>query len=424
MEKKIKSLLKLSEHPFLRKVCGSIFSQGALSATNFLIGILIVRNTPKNEYGLYVICFSIIQIFSSLQNAIINTPMTVMLPAKQPDVRKAFLSGLATGQWMVLLPILGMCAISYSAYALYCDDYSKLEALSMLLVAVPAFFMREFMRTLYYCWLKIKSVIVLDLVFIGCVLSGLLLLVITDKIRASTAVLVLGASYGLSAILGYQMSGTRFRWKKTEIKKALTETWPYSRWALFGVAMTNVESFGYIFVFSSILGLSSIADVSAARLFFMPFGIVLSSSQRIFLAKGSILLSEDKSRFLKMVLYFGLFFLAVWIVYCLLMWLCYGLIIEYLFTKKYSGIDIYVLLWGAVFLGSSICFPITHALQVFKDFKKLSIFGLYSAVTVLFSCIILTLTMGAVGGLLSLLAGNVVMLLCCALRLKKLIVTG
>ncbi len=411
----------LAENHFLRKLAGSVLTQVFLSAVNFLIGLYLIRTATKEEYGLYVLCFSTLQIFLSLQNAVVNTPLTVVLPAKRHEQKEAFICGLAVGQWLLLTPVLMFCTAGLSIYTRFQPvSHGQVSAFAALLFTIPASFLREYFRVLQYSSLNIRSVLFTDFAFIGGVLVCLALASLAGKVNVWEVMLSLGAACLISSGYAYRQGGRSYRVRADWIRSAFKETWPFSRWALLGVGVTNVQSFAYIFVITSMMGLSETADVSAARMFFMPFGILLASSQRIFLAKGSHLFNEDKKRFQRLALSFIGLFTILWVVYSGVVLALHEFVLLRLFTAKYGNIGHLILGWGAVFLVQSVSFTLNHSLQVMKDFKMLSIIGALSAAVTLGFCLALTSRYGLIGGMMSLLIGEIVSSGGYALRIRRL----
>ena len=119
---KIAAILK---KPFFRKFAGGILTQILLSCTNLLIKIWIARQLSKSDYGLYVVAFSTIFIFLSVQNALVNSPLTVLLPDKSDNKRKEFLSGLNFGQWFIFIPILFFIVCFTIIYGFITGDITK-----------------------------------------------------------------------------------------------------------------------------------------------------------------------------------------------------------------------------------------------------------------------------------------------------------
>jgi O-antigen/teichoic acid export membrane protein len=412
----------LEQKSFTRKMIGSVFTQTLMSATNFLIGLFLIRTAAKTEYGLYVVCFSIVQIFIGVQNALVNTPLTVLYPDKKGKQKESFLSGLAIGQWAVLGPLVLMSGLGYAIFSwLRPVPPDQFKTVFTLLLAVPAAYLREFIRVLQYCRLDIQSVIRSDGLFVACVLAGLILLNMTSGASASGVLSVVAAAYFFSGILAHRLSGQTYRLNASWIRECFRETWPLSRWALFGVVVTHIQSFGYIFIISSWMGLSDTADISAARLFFMPFGILLASSQRIVLAKGAQVLFENAAKFNELIAAFLGLFAGLWFLYFLIVYAVHATVIQAVFTSKYSEINRIILVWGGFFLVNSLSFTFSHALQAMKDFKMLSIVGAIAAAVTLITCLALTSRFGSEGGLWALIAGEAVVFSACALRYRLLL---
>ena len=106
MNPAVNYIIQLSRRPVVQKFSGAMFTQGMLSGVNFAIGFLMVKYATKSEYGTYVILFSIIGILGNYQNALINTPLTVLSPKKESTEKESFLSGLGFGQWVFFYLLL------------------------------------------------------------------------------------------------------------------------------------------------------------------------------------------------------------------------------------------------------------------------------------------------------------------------------
>ena len=57
--------------------------QAMISALNLLISIILIKTASKVEYGYYSIAFSISLFLISIQNAIVNAPLAVLLVSKK-----------------------------------------------------------------------------------------------------------------------------------------------------------------------------------------------------------------------------------------------------------------------------------------------------------------------------------------------------
>ena len=100
----IRILNRMVKNHSVQHVFWAMFTQGLLSVVSFLIGFVIAVKAQKAEYGLYVLLFSIIGIFGNYQNAIVNTPLTILM--RKQENEKTFIGSFALGQWIVLVPLI------------------------------------------------------------------------------------------------------------------------------------------------------------------------------------------------------------------------------------------------------------------------------------------------------------------------------
>ena len=278
--------------PLVRLLAGGIFSQGLLSISNFLIGILIARQASKTEYGIFVVAFSIIMIFISVQNALVNSPLIVLLPNKKGRLKEEFLSGKAIGQWFVFLPLILVGVIIYSYFQFVSKNLPVVFVLLALLITIPAALWREFIRVVNFYNRRINIILIMDSVFVVSILSGIVLIGFRGSLSGAKAIFLIGIFYLIVGILGQILSKQHYQYNRIWIKNAFRETWKYSRWALLGGISTNLRGYGYVYIISLTLNLEHTANLSAARLLLMPFGVLINSSQRIFLTTAARILND------------------------------------------------------------------------------------------------------------------------------------
>ena len=58
----------------------SLADQAVASITNFVTGVIIARATSKEEFGLYMLGFTLIMLMTDLQTSLIATPYMVYAP--------------------------------------------------------------------------------------------------------------------------------------------------------------------------------------------------------------------------------------------------------------------------------------------------------------------------------------------------------
>lgn len=408
---------KFLQRPVVKKFSGAMFTQGMLSLANFMVGILVVKYAAKSEYGMYVILFSIIGILGNYQNALVNTPLTVLAPKKESAEKCLFFSGLGLGQWLLFLPLIIFAIIIVTIYSFIHHDFTMLKYVLALSIAISTFLLREFIRTVNYSNMRIHLIVKMDMVFVFFVALGMGILVVFDNVTSSFAITVLGIGYFLAAVFGYFSAGDIYTINWNSIKNSFRETWEYSRWALVGVTSDIFKNRGFIYVASAFLGLEKVAEISAARLFLMPVGLFVASSGKVTLAKGAeILNTKGVDRFKKFIFLTSSFLIIVWMSYVLGLWFFFDFLISF-FGEKYKNIEGLVLLWGILFIIYVLRYSVTNALIVCKEFKVLAKYDVISAIVVIILCLILTKTSGSSGVVISLIVGESLTLLLATPRL-------
>ncbi len=414
MELTITSFIQTARRPIVQKILSAMFTQGLLSVSNFAIGLAIAKYAPKSEYAMFVILFSIIGIVGNYQNALINTPLAVLFHKKESTEKALFLSGLGFGQWLLFFPVAILTVIVTATYSFIYQEFSILKYVMILSVATLAYLLREFVRSVNYSKMRIDLIIKMDVLFICCVATGLWLLISFQSVTSIYSITVLGVGYFLSAVFEYFLARDVYILDWQSIKKAFAETWQYSSWSLISVSSYMLQNRGYIYIISAMLGLSELADISAAKLFLMPLGLAIQSSNKIILAKGGEVLNVGHNgikRFRKFILSMTCFLVLICIMYLLLLWSSHKLLITYVLGEKYSNIEGVILLWGIFFFVETLRFPVNRALMACKEFKVLANYDILSAIITTAACFILTGVLSGSGAIIALIVGELTLLL-------------
>jgi len=397
--------------PTAIKIGSALFTQSVLSLTNFFVGISVARYASKNEYGIYVILFSIMAIMGTYQNALVNTPLTVLVHKKDEKEQFKLLSGMAFGQGFAFIPILPLSIFIAWTMDKRFPDLNLVGLSLMLGVVTLVFLFREFVRTVNYYKLRINFLVEMDAIFLLVVGIGIVLISNIDMVTSSTALVVLGIGYLLSATYSEIRSRDKKKWCLAWIREAFSETWEYSRWALVGVTSDIFKNRGYIYIVTAMLGLEVIAEVSAARLLLMPIGLLIGSSGRITLAKGAeIYNTKGLDKFRKFFAGITILLVFVWGGYSIVLFLFSEPIMSIL-GQKYMKSQGYLVVWGIFFFFLALRFPISNTLYIFKEFKAQARIDIICAAVTVIGCLILTNHFGGYGTILSLALGEFTMIL-------------
>lgn len=394
----------------------SIFTQGMLSVVSFLISIILAVKTTKKEYGLYILLFSIISIFGNYHNAVINTPLTILLRTQK--CRSTFISSFALGQWILVVPLILVLIIVSFSWSFFHQEFTQLKVAAVLATGIAGYTWREFIRNVSYSLLKVGLVMKMDFIFIAVVLLSFGILVFTKIISSYIAMLVLAGGYFVSAFFGHFNIGEQFTIDWQAIKSTAIHSWKLSKWALVGVTSSILQHSGYLYVLSLSLGLEIVGDTSAAKLIMMPVGFLVQSSGRISLAKSAEILAKSGLEKLKN---FSIALAGVFVTCCLayvvILSVFYELIAGIL-GEKYQSVKGYVFLWALYFAANCVRLPLSNSLLACSQFKSVAIFDVVSGIATIIACIFLTGFFSGYGALLAVASGE---MLLCFLTIRLLI---
>jgi O-antigen/teichoic acid export membrane protein len=401
----ISFLNKTIQRPIFRNLSLGLFSQIVISIANFLNGLCIARMASKEEYGAYSTAMTIILIFMNFQQALIHSPVLVQYHHKNENDRLFFLQSVNIGQWFLFIPII----IVGLAVTMVCDHFFRISSTYYLLfILLPVMYIREYQRTIDYCRLSIGTLFISDGVFSLSVIAGSFVLFFTQIANSFNGILVLTCAYICACLSRYRLIKQMFVAPGVSVFAGLNETWKLGKWALASVASGNIQNYGYVFIVNGMLSIKSVAELSAARLFIMPFNILLTGISKIYLSKGTqILASSGKRKVLRFNNTFLIPIIIAWLFFFFFLLFFRGFVIEHLFTSKYANISNTILIWAFYILTESISKIYQNTILVFQKYKSLAKISFVSAMIVTIGCFILIKITGENGAIISLLIGSV-----------------
>ncbi len=385
--------------------------QAMLSITNFIMGIIIIRCVSISDYGLYVFGFSSVLLANGMQNALINTQMSIIAPQKKSIQKKLFCYHLAVGQYAMWLPLSGIGVIT--SWALLRSGVFTAHEMTMgvvVSIAIPAIFLREFYRSLLFVYLQPFKVLLLDILYIVIVFFIFLLFAYTFPLAIDILTFVAIGSASLiiggAGLLRLFMSGALTA-GGAGASGSFAECWINGRWALLGVAVTWAQRQSYVYMLLFMKGAENTAEVNAARLMLMPVGFLLMSYGRIFMPQWAhdrcSGRSEDIFRSAGKILKYLISAVSL---YAAILLFSKNQLIARLFGRRYSGSCEYVLLWGLIFIAQAIRTNFSLVLQVFEKFRYISITNFFVMIATVSSCAVLIRLYNNTGSLLAMLFGE------------------
>ncbi len=218
--------------PTARKGVLAIAGQGFASGTNFLTGVIIGRACTKEEFGLYVLGFTILVFVLELQNAMITTPYMVYAPRLESEGHKRYTGSTLIHQGALTAFVIfglatGVFASRHSA------NFGHLHAVLWTLAGVMLFIMlRDYVRRVCFANLEMFSALVIDAVVSIIQIAGLFLLARAGLLTAVRAYLVIGAACGVISIGWLLVRADMFSMSFKCAAADFGKNWMFGKWVV------------------------------------------------------------------------------------------------------------------------------------------------------------------------------------------------
>lgn len=341
-----------------------VIDVASVSATNFIVSLFILRELSDSQYAIYVNLFSVLMLLSTIQNAFINTALSVhcsKISDKFEKENHAFhlcvLSNLA--QVLCFLPVM-LFGLSYPIWLVVFVYFAHAMYLN-----------RELYRTYNFVFGN-KSRVILSSIVLVVSLSTALLIGVTFDIQSLEFIYAVLAMSGLLSTTMLVLGVSRKQLSVRSLTSARKTVASFAKWTSLGSFATWAQNNSYTYLATIIIGLEATAALAAARLITMPINVVASGIYMAEKPKWASLYATDKKRLKtvsKRVTEFMFAFVAIFSMVSFFM-------MDSLSNLLATDLDVVLLmLW---FLSAAIqCFKFSNSniLNVSEDFKYLGLMG-------------------------------------------------
>ncbi|WP_417347057.1 lipopolysaccharide biosynthesis protein [Ferrimonas sp.] len=389
------------------KVVVSAIDQGLLSAFNFGLNLVLIKFWTPALFGVYSILFTLTFVFISLQNALINTPYSVLVPARENPA--SLRQTLSWGNVLFLIALAVGCTLLQMVPGLN-QSYVSPALVSLFFVIR---LLREYFRCRWSAELELMPVLWADLAFVLLFTLGAGLLwwqLGWANVSLTQLLWLLCISQLLS--LAYMMAKELpllqpLGWRQLATQYA--PVWQQSRWSLVGVSTTEIQNRGYIFVVGLLFGSTMVGFIQAGRVFFGPLNIITSAWTRVAKPTLARLNAQGKQEAFQKLVRQGLIgFLLFNLLFSLALYLFWPLLDAYLFSDDYRNVGWVTLQWAIVTLLFHLRATGSAAIQAQNRFKPLAKATLWGALFSLSSLVLIGLTGGGAWVVVSVIIGEAV----------------
>lgn len=395
---------------WLKLFSSAVIDQALLSAANFLVGLLLIRNCSDEDYGHYVLGFTALLLLTGLQGAYIGGPLAVLAPRQSPERKRQMLASLyqQSGRWTTRIA-LGLAVLS-GGLGLAGLLSPLLAVLAAVYCAVAAFALqREYLRTGLMIYERPQAVLRADLVYVAVLLAGVAAAALLTRPAAPWAFAAMALAALAGAVLARRELARSPGLHGEELHGLWRELAPLGGWAMAGWLVYWSFSQGYNYVVAGTLDLAAVAALNAVRLLLMPANLMVTGIKQLLLpmaARWHQSLGLDSM--LRRLLAFAAVVMLLSLIYFGLLWLLRDWVFAVLLKKQFADRDQMLLLWMLMFLLSGVRDLLMTALLVREQFRSMTGLSTVAALLSLLTCWLGTLHYGAAGAILGLVLGEAI----------------
>ncbi len=390
------------------KAALTIADQGIVSAANFATSIIIGRMCSKEEFGLYLLGFSIVILVVNTQLSLISAAYTVFSPRMRGEAHARYTGSTLIHQIVYACIVVAALFFAATAMRLWGGPEGLGPVLWTLAAVIALILLKEYARQVCFAGLRIKTVFALDTAVSVLQVAGLLGLAYAGGLSARHAYGVIGLCAGAAGLLWLAASRRMFSPRLSEAGAHFRKNWGYGKWIFaYNVAFVASNQI-YPWLLLAFHGAEANGIYGAcAGVIFLVNPLIIGLGN--FLGPKTVhALTENGPQAMRRVVRLAdLFFLAGIGGFAVLMFFAGEWVLTLFYGQKYAGHGAVVVVLGVVQVAWALTVPANFGLNALERpdiaFKSL-LLSLGVMVTV---GVWLVWAYGPMGVAFGLLAGNI-----------------
>ena len=397
----------------LSQSVASIVDQFLLSGLNFCVGIILIRITSKNDYGIYTQLFASGLLATTLLDAFIGTTLTTLASRKSKSECMGMIAAALKIQhiFSIVIAVIFGCGCVAALNEIEDHHVPIFDVGIAFAFYVYSLTQREFKRTIKFLEGKADHVLRIDALFVAFVFMGGCVLWITNTTSLAAIFVTLSASNILAdlSIFRIKQSDTGII---TPTRELLDDIWMLAKWAIPGAMIGWAGNYSYLYLATLFLDLSASADLNASRLLLMPIALVgVAWARVVHPYAGKIIADQNWSKLHRLSIQSAIGMEIVTCTYIGALLMTFSWISPNVLGAKYSNIDSLVLAWGAYFVVNVARNIGTTWLASLGGYSTLFWLGLSALATQCSLYVYMLPNYGPIGAILSLIAVELVELI-------------
>jgi O-antigen/teichoic acid export membrane protein len=392
---------------YLRIISSAVLAQALLSAGNFLVGLMLIRWAPQEQYGYYVLIVTAVLLLTALQGAFLQPSMVKCLASAEREERRDFVGGVYREQQQWLAVLAGLAAVVLAALWLFGVVSGPIALIVVAgIIATVAAIYREFFRMVLFSYHLPMQALKVDICYVALLLGGAFAATHTATPAISAAL-----SLAFAALVGGWLFSRILRgregWNRRGLPGAFKSVAPLGAWALAGAAIHWTFSQGYVYLVAGTLDVTAVATLAATRLLMMPVNLMSSGigSMTFPIVTRWLQHHSVRSVFYRLSMVAGSI-AALAMVYFLVMWFLRDWIFGHVIKGVFAQRDTLLILWSAVFLLMAVRDQMMYLPAAKGHFRIMAGLTLATAILSLVISFVGMHLFGVVGALIGVLAGE------------------
>jgi O-antigen/teichoic acid export membrane protein len=385
----------------------SLVDQIVVSATNFVTGVMIARNSPPEQFGLYMLGISAMFVAYELQAALVSTPYMVHYPHLRGRDCEWY-----TGSTLAHQAAFGLCVslLLLMGGLLLARGIGPKEAAPVLMTLAGfglLMMLREYVRRLCFARLDPFGALVLDVTVSALQLVGIAALAWSGGLSAALSFVIMGTAAGVGAATWLALNRASFAFRWGRIRVDLVMNWRFGRWVLLSGLLWALSMQLYPWV------LTLFDSVAAAGIWAACMGVVQLANPVILGAQnwlGPKIADEFATRgyrgLLRYVAKISASLMGLILPFVLSMVLLGDRLVSLIYGEAYAGQGAVMALLGVNLLVMGLAFPVSRALFAAKRADLDFLANLVPVLILITVGIWLVESFGPLGGAASLLLAN------------------
>lgn len=358
----------------IRSGWSALLNQGVVSLNNFLTGVIIGRLCSKDEFGLYMLGFSIVLVILDLQVSLVSTPYMVYSPHFKGSRHKLYAGSCLLHQFGLSIIVMLGLAVWGAALSFGIGPPGLVKVVWALATVVSLIMLREFVRRVSFADLRMESALLFDTCIAVIQIGGLMLIYLLGILSANSAFWVIGFSCGLVGAGWFVINRTLFTPRFNEAISDFQQNWKFCRWVFASGVLWTVSMNLYPWFLTYFHGTTS-AGVWAACIGVMALiNVPLIGIQNFLGPKIANVFAEGGTNALRRFVYRVSLFLLVFMtaLSCSLL-LVADRLLNVFYGAGYTGNGLVVFCLALGLVAASVAFSFSRALFAMEradiDFK-------------------------------------------------------